>query len=185
MGSFSPPRTTAATKPARRIEIVEARTPDQFAAAASLIREFVAWARVRHAADAWTIDIYFDPTELEAELAALDRRFAPPHGAVLLALVDRAPVACVVLDRLEEGICCMRRMFVREAMHGRGIGRQMAAALTALARERGYRIMRLETSVYLHEAQALYRGFGFRAVPAYADIPEALRPFCVFMELEL
>jgi putative acetyltransferase len=174
-----------AARPPPAIDIVEARTPDQFAAAATLIREFVAWARVRHADDAWTVDIYFDPAELEAELGALDRRYAPPHGAVLLALAEGAPVACVVLDRFDDSICCMRRMFVREAAHGHGIGRRLAAALMDLARARGYRIMRLETSTYLHEARTLYRSFGFREVPAYIEIPHVLRPFCVFMERAL
>jgi putative acetyltransferase len=185
MHSSCPASATTDTCPAPEIEIVEARTPDQFAAAATLIRAFVAWARVRHAKDAWTIDIYFDPAAFEAELAALKTRYATPHGAILLALADGAPVACVVLDRLEDGICCMRRMFVREAMHGQGIGRRMATSLLDLARARGYRLMRLETSTYLHEAQALYRSLGFRVVPAYEEIPEPLRPFCIFMERPL
>jgi GNAT superfamily N-acetyltransferase len=182
MNSFHSPR---ATKPLRDIAIVEARTPDQIAAAAALIREFIAWARVRHAEVAWAVDLYFERAEVEAELTTLGERYAPPHGAVLLALVDGAPTACVVLDRLDDATCRMRRMFVRESMHGLGVGRHMATALIELARERGYRTMRLETSIYLKEAQALYRSLGFRVIAPYIYLPDVLRPLSVFMELKL
>jgi GNAT superfamily N-acetyltransferase len=185
MTSFAPHRATNRAKTLRDIAIIEARSPDQIAAVVSLVREFVAWARVRHGEKAWAVDLYFDRAELEAELAGLGERYAPPQCALLLALVDGKPAACVVLDRLDDAVCCMRRMFVREAMHGLGIGRRLADSLINLARERGYRFMRLETSVYLHEAQALYRSLGFRAIPAYVELPEALRPLSVFMELEL
>ncbi|HEX2116649.1 MAG TPA: GNAT family N-acetyltransferase [Alphaproteobacteria bacterium] len=185
MGSISPPRALIGTKPDRNVEVVETRSPDQIGAVASLVREFVAWARVRHGEKAWAVDLYFDRAELEAELATLGERYAPPHGALLLALVDGEPAACVVLDRLDKGICRMRRMFVRESVQGLGIGRRLATSLIALARDRGYRTMRLETSIYLHEAQALYRSLGFRTIPPYIDMPEALRPLSVFMELEL
>jgi putative acetyltransferase len=74
---------------------------------------------------------------------------------------------------------------VREQMHGRGVGRRLTEALIALARERGYRAMRLETSIRLHEAQALYRRFGFREVAPYIDMPEVLLPFALFMERTL
>lgn len=45
--------------------------------------------------------------------------------------------------------------------------------------------VRLETSIHLHEAQALYRRVGFREMAPYIDLPEELRPFTVFMELAL
>jgi ribosomal protein S18 acetylase RimI-like enzyme len=79
----------------------------------------------------------------------------------------------------------MRRLFVRKELHSLGMGRRLTAALIAIARARGYRAMRLETSIRLHEAQALYRSFGFRDVAPYLDMPAALRPFAVFMELKL
>jgi GNAT superfamily N-acetyltransferase len=184
MGSFNPVRTATGTATAPAIDIVEARTPDQFAAAAALVRAFIAWARVRHDKDAWAVDMYFG-TEIEDELATLAQRFAPPHRAVLLALADGEPAASVILDRFDDRTCRMRRLFVREAAQGRGIGRMLTASLIALARERGYGVMRLETSIYLKEAQALYRSFGFREVPCYLDMPKSLLPLSVFMELEL
>lgn len=185
MGSFRPLRQSAATKPDPGIEIIEARTPDQFVAAAALIREFIAWARVRHGEVAWAVDLYFQHAEIEAELASLAERYVPPHNAMLLAMVDGEPMACVALDRMDDATCRMRRMFVREGMHGRGIGRRLAASLIALARERGYRVMRLETSIYLKEAQALYRSLGFRNVAPYIHLPDPLRPLSIFMERQL
>jgi GNAT superfamily N-acetyltransferase len=169
----------------RTIEIVEARSPDQLAAVATLVREFIAWTRVRHGADAWAIDMYFDQAELEQELANLAQRYAPPQSALLLAMANGAPGGCVAFDRIDERTCQLRRMFVRESTRGSGIGRRLTETLIAIARARGYRAMRLETSIHLHEAQALYRSFGFRDVAPYLELPEALRPFAVFMELKL
>jgi GNAT superfamily N-acetyltransferase len=178
--------SSPAESPAKdNIEIVAARSLDQLAAVAALVREFITWTRVRHGADAWAIDMYFDQAELEQELANLARRYAPPQRALLLALADGAPAGCVALDRVDDRICQLRRMFVREPMHGRGIGKRLTAGLIALARERGYRAMRLETSIHLHEAKALYRRFGFRNVAPYIDLPEAVRPLAIFMELTL
>jgi GNAT superfamily N-acetyltransferase len=185
MASFRPRRDRVAIAPDQGIEIVEARTPDQFAAAAALIREFIAWARVRHGEVAWAVDLYFEHADIEAEFASLSERYVPPHTALLLAMVDGAPAACVALDRMDDATCRMRRMFVREGMHGSGIGRRLASSLIALARERGYRVMRLETSIYLKEAQALYRSLGFRNIAPYIHLPEPLRPLSVFMELRL
>ena len=45
--------------------------------------------------------------------------------------------------------------------------------------------MRLETSIHLHQAKTLYHRFGFRDVAPYIDLPEAVRPFAIFMELAL
>jgi GNAT superfamily N-acetyltransferase len=185
MGSFRPLHRSAAPEPDQGIEIVEARAPEHFAAAATLIREFIAWARIRHGEVAWAVDLYFAHAEIETELASLGERYVPPHNALLLAMVDGAPAACVALDRMDDATCCMRRMFVREGLHGRGIGRRLASSVIALAREHGYRVMRLETSIYLKEAQALYRSLGFRNVAPYIHLPEPLRPLSVFMEREL
>ena len=61
----------------------------------------------------------------------------------------------------------------------------LAEALIDLARERGFRTMRLETGDLQTEAQSLYRSLGFRRIEPYHDCPEELRRYLVFMERSL
>jgi len=129
----------------------------------------------------------------DQELAALPGEYAPPTGRLLLASVEpegSGPVpaletvaGCVALRWLGEGTCEMKRLYVRPAFRGRGIGRDLAAAAIAAAREMGYRRMRLDTiPAQMAAAVALYRELGFRDIPAYYENPI---PGALCMELEL
>lgn len=118
----------------------------------------------------------------EQELAALPGAYAPPSGRLFLAQdADRA-IGCVALRQLGEGICEMKRLYVRPAGRGKGVGRTLALAVIAVAREIGYDCMRLDTLASMKPAFALYRSLGFRQIPAYYDNPS---DNAVFMELLL
>lgn len=129
----------------------------------------------------------------DRELAALPGDYAPPAGRLLLAVVEPevegtasalgAVAGCVALRRLGEGTCEMKRLYVRPAFRGRGIGRALAGAAIAAAREMGYRRMRLDTiPAQMAAAVALYRELGFRDIPPYYENPI---PGALCMELEL
>ncbi len=79
----------------------------------------------------------------------------------------------------------MKRLYVRPAYRGLGIGRALAEALIAEARAIGYRRMRLDTGDWLLEATGLYRSLGFREIGPYYPVPEDLQPRLTFMELDL
>lgn len=119
----------------------------------------------------------------DAELAALPGCYARPRGEILLA-VDGAgePVGCVAMRPLSGDICEMKRMYVRPAGRGRGVGRVLAEGIIAAARERGYRAMRLDTGATMVAAAALYQSLGFRDIPAYNRDPV---PGTRWMELTL
>ncbi len=138
--------------------------------------------RVRELFLEYEQDLPFDLSfqDFKGELAALPGRYAPPDGALFLAHHDGHPVGCVALRRIGEGISEMKRLFVRPAARGHGIGRALAEAIIEEAQRIGYKRMRLDT--VLEPAKSLYQSLGFREIPPYQDVPiEGV----VFMELEL
>ena len=105
--------------------------------------------------------------DFEAELASLPGKYARPTGRLLLALRDTAPVGCVGLRKLENGICEMKRLYVRPDFRKEGVGQTLVENLISDARAMDYKKMRLDTLPIMREAQALYRRLGFVEIPPY------------------
>ena len=150
-----------------------------------LIRSFIVWHKARHQEDIDLIDSYFDAAAFDEELAALPGKYAPPRGQLLLASLGESPAGCVALRSIDSDTCEMKRMFVYTQHHGKGVGRMLAEAIIVEARALGYRRMRLDTSIRQDEAKGLYSSVGFRTIEPYYELPEDLRNWLVFMELEL
>jgi putative acetyltransferase len=76
----------------------------------------------------------------------------------------------------------MKRLFVRPAFQGRGLGRRLAEMVIAEARTIGYSTMTLDTLPFMHAAIHLYETLGFVRRPAYYAAP---LQETIFMELQL
>src|SRR5207302_8130540 len=70
----------------------------------------------------------------DKELAELPGMYSPPDGRLLLATVDDQAAGCAGLHTLESGVCEMKRLYVRPAFRGAGLGRRLATTTIAEAR---------------------------------------------------
>jgi ribosomal protein S18 acetylase RimI-like enzyme len=151
--------------------IFPAGTPEQIKQVRKLFREYA------HATGACEC---FEG--LGKEIEGLPGPFGPPTGQLLLAELDGRSAGCVALRSLDDGISEMKRLYVRPALRGRNLGRQLAESIITDARRIGYRAMRLDTLSSMVAARALYQSLGFHAIPRYNDNPGA---GVIYLELRL
>ena len=118
-----------------RFRLAKVRHAEEIAAAATLFREYADWLG---------IDLSFQG--FEAELASLPGKYAPPMGELMLACsLDGGALGCVAVRPLEGAtVCEMKRLYVRPAARGLGIGRTLVAAIIKSA-ESSAAQMKLDT----------------------------------------
>ena len=181
-------------------QIVQADTPEALAFVAALFREYAA---------SLSVDLAFQ--NFEKELAELPGEYAPPEGRLFLAISDSPsldmqtggdlessassassasstsstsclPAGSIALRKMDATSCEMKRLYIRPEFRGHGIGRALAEAVIAAAREIGYQRMRLDTLPEMSRAQILYESLGFNEIPSYRFNPV---PGTRFLELTL
>ena len=120
--------------------------------------------------------------DFDGELASIESMYAPPQGALLIARDAVVAAGCVAARRHSDSVCEMKRLYVRDAFRGTGLGRRLAVEVIAVASHAGYRSMRLDTLPSMTAARTLYESLGFIRIEPYYDSPiEGM----VFMELDL
>ncbi len=139
--------------------VIRLAAKEEMAEVARLFRAYEAWLGV-------PLCFY----GFDEEVASLPGFYAPPSGALWLAWHQGRAVGVIGLRALEdEGACEMKRLWVEPSQQGSGLGRRLAETCVLGARERGYRVMRLDTLPKLTAAIALYRSMGFYACERYND----------------
>ena len=122
-----------------------------------------------------SVDLCFQ--DFDAELASLPGDYAAPRGALLLARVDGAVAGCCALRPMDSSdypnSSEMKRLYVRKAFRGFGLGRQLAEAILDEARRAGYSSVLLDTLDDMEAARALYEDLGFADIPPYYHNPHA------------
>lgn len=153
------------------MQIKEAHSGEHLAAIRELFVEY---------AKAIQVDLCFQ--NFDRELTELPGRYAPPEGKLLLALEGEITAGCVALRKIGDGVCEVKRLYVRPAFRGQGLGRTLAQTVIATAKEIGYKCLRLDTLNSMKEAIALYESLGFQRIAPYYENPGGC---AVFMELKL
>ena len=152
--------------------IAQAEYPREVETARALFREYSDWLQV---------DLCFQ--NFEIELADLPGDYARPNGRLWLAWVNQDIAGCIALRSIGDGICEMKRLYVRPEFRGQGLGRLLAEKLIEEARNIGYRKMRLDTLPgRMDRAIAMYRDLGFHEIERYYNNPHET---ALFMELDL
>ena len=142
------------------MRLTRAETDEQIEQARALFEEYEA---------ATGVDLCFQ--NFAQELAALPGDYAPPAGRLIIACEGEEAAGCAALRRVEDGVCEMKRLYVRPAFRGTGLGRTLAEHIVAEARAAGYERMRLDTLPSMRSAISLYRSLGFKEIEPYRFNP--------------
>jgi ribosomal protein S18 acetylase RimI-like enzyme len=141
--------------------VTPARTPIELTSAAALFR---AYARA--------LPIDLGPQGFSGELKSLPGPYAPPSGELLLAKRGDHVLGAIALKALEPPhVAEIKRLFVRPQARRIGVARALVTAILKVARERGYREVKLDSLASMEAAVALYKSFGFTPVPPYGSHP--------------
>jgi ribosomal protein S18 acetylase RimI-like enzyme len=110
------------------------------------------------------------------ELATLPWLYARPRGFIYLARQDGIVAGCIALKPLADGVCEMKRLYVRPTHRGYGIAQMLALTCLEQAKIIGYSFMKLDTLQRMAPAIRLYTKLGFeKSDPYYANpLPEVV-----------
>ncbi len=148
------------------ITLLHPTTPEELAATREIFQEY---------ADSLNIDLAFQG--FDEELNDLPGEYAAPRGDLVLALVEGAVAGCCALRPIDDvdyaNACEMKRLYVRKAFRGFGLGRQLVDHTLASAAQLGYDCILLDTLDSMESARALYADFGFEEIPPYYHNPIA------------
>jgi len=131
--------------------------PGDAAELRAMFREYAAW-----------IGDGFWVRDFEDELAAL-----PGYYKALLVARDDAGVliGSAAVKHLPDGAAELKRLYVRPAARGTGLGKRLAAAAIDRARELGYSVIRLDTLPRMETARGIYASLGFEPCEPWVDHP--------------
>ena len=155
----------------RDIRLAPARFPQDLESVRAIFAEY---------GESLGIDLSFQ--NFAEELRDLPGSYAEPGGVILLARRGEAIVGCGALRPLSDRECEMKRLYVRPAARGSGLGRRLAIGLIEQGRERGYATMRLDTMTSMTAAIQLYEDLGFQRCEPYSP---AGRADLLFFERDL
>lgn len=154
------------------IEILPVNTPELTEETKRLFREYEKWLNV---------SLCFQG--FEEEVNTLPGKYSPPEGKLYIVKYDSKYSGCIALRKIEDGICEMKRLFLKEELRGKGIGNTLVTKIINDAKDIGYKTMRLDTiKEKMPKAVEIYTKHGFVETEPYYHNPN---PHTLFLELDL
>lgn len=142
------------------LKIIQAATKESIETVKTLIRDY-----------AESLEFDLDFQNFDQEMDDFPGQYALPKGRLYLAMDENQPAGCVALRDLGDGICEMKRLYVKPDYRGQKIGRLLAQTVIRAARELGYERMRLDTIPSMKQANVLYKALGFKEIAPYRFNP--------------
>lgn len=119
-------------------------------------------------------ELYGDRIFTLASPTATPEELSPPHGAYVALFEDGRPVAGGGVKRIGDRLGELKRMFVVPDARGRGVSRELLAALEDEARRLGFQRLRLDTGPHNSAALVLYPSAGYAEIADYNGNPHAI-----------
>lgn len=143
-----------------------------------LLIEFHEW--MTHYAD----DSYDPWAELTEDVRSLERE---ADAWAWLSWFEEAPAGCVLLYGITGELAEFKRLWVRPANRGEGLGQVLTRSVIDEARNRGYETLGLTTPPWAEAAHALYESMGFERTQPYPEtrLPEQYHDDAIFMQFDL
>lgn len=141
-------------------DFIRATTIAEYNAAGDLFREYAA---------SLDFDLCFQ--DFDRELREIQTQYQSPSGGLILVQSSRLFVGCAGVRLFQDGIAELKRMYVRPAHRGQGLGRKLLQEALDLARELNYERIRLDTITTMTEAKHLYVAAGFYPIDEYRFNP--------------
>lgn len=126
--------------------------------------------------------IFNDPRTLEESIAYHEARHELKdldniqknyldHGGIFLIMLDEDQIICTgAIRKLTDDISELKRLWLLTEYHGQGLGYRMLNKLLAIAKEKGYERIRLETDpIAQSRALEFYKRLGFYEIPSYTN----------------
>lgn len=144
----------------KQITYIQATTASEFETAKRLILAFT---------QTLNLDLAFQ--NFQEEITSLDTRYNGPKGALLIAEVDGQPAGVVAVHEFSTGVAELKRLYVDPNFRHFGLGAELVERIIAVATDKGYQRIRLDTLPTMTGAQKIYQALGFHAIDAYRYNP--------------
>ncbi|UCE61121.1 MAG: GNAT family N-acetyltransferase [Phycisphaerales bacterium] len=106
-----------------------------------------------------------DSSGVDSDLEDIEANYIRAGGTFEVVEDDDGRIiGCVGLHRIGEGVCELRKMYLKREARGKGLGKTLLKRSIERAGKLGFRRVELETAAPLKEAIALYEQYGFRPI---------------------
>lgn len=124
--------------------------------------------------------LHFEASTEFDDMKHVEEHYFQNGGHFLVALDDDKVIGSGAVRKFDATTAELKRMWLLEEYHGKGIGYQVIMQLFDFSRTKGYKRIMLQTSPEQTRAIAFYKKLGFHEIPCYNNKPDEIS-----MELKL